>query len=453
MTTGRKPILHGRDHAPGGADPVPGCGCCPDTSPCVDYADRVSGYAGDVPDSLLGYWRLGESASPYADTSGHSYGPANAAQTTTGAGSSTPLGHPAGALPPAQDDGAVEWTVTAQNLVLATGDPPPYRFNLPHANETMSVSAWVYPHASGTTFRGQVIGAWASDFFGPCGWVLSLNWPSRAAVFTRTSAGSPKHTTQVTTSSLPANAWAFLLATFDGPTGVMNIYVNGTLAATTTDPTPPTLPTFNNGCYIGNDTAGGASFYGALDEITVWSVVLTPDQGSALYASGLPCATGAAGQVLTVDGAGGTSWQYPVDVNGAGYDEIVTGAGLTATDNGDHTVTLAASGGSPGGPAGGDLAGTYPNPTIAAGAVTSAKILDGTIADADINASAAIAPTKLSHPGGTTSFLRGDGTWAAPASDPAADTKVWLPLSTTVGGDDVLVYDASHQLIPTLTPL
>ena len=45
--------------------------------------------------------------------------------------------------------------------------------------------------------------------------------------------------------------------------------------------------------------------------------------------------------------------------------------------------------------------------------VTSAKIVDGAIVDADINASAAVAVSKLNISGSATSanFLRGDSSW------------------------------------------
>jgi len=327
-------LMHGRDHCPGGADPIP---CFPAAPMSGDFVDAILTTA-----DVIGYWRLGDGASPYDDISGAA--PA-APMVDVGTGTAIVNIDP-GALAAAFDDGAVQFTsATGASHYLAAqntwGTGSSNRFELAQ-NDTNTLGftalGWIKPTASTNTFTGSVLGYRYESTSWSAGWMLAVEWPLRKLFYYRgDGAGGTSYAgTRLDGVVLPADVWSFVAVT-SLPGGNDVIYVNGAVAATAAHVAATT--SFNQSPYIGFAHLLHAAqvLYGAVDETAIFKRALTATEIADLWRSGQVDTGGA---VIISDGTGG--WTSGQVGTAAIADDAVTAAQIAANAVGPSELAATA---------------------------------------------------------------------------------------------------------------
>lgn len=275
------PRMHGITHVHGGPDPAmiaweaTGGGS-------LSFPDTVFELAGIH--TLLGYWRLNEGASPYADTSGHNPGdPATMVRTAL----SVPMAQAFTPAAVAEDTSAVAFNADGTaggfgDYLSASTLAEASRFAFT-GTAPFTVVAWVRPAAGAATSLGGVVDWFRVPSGVTHGWMLGVNQPAQTPHFRRlagiATGGTPP---TVTGPAISAGAWHLLAAVYNST--AMLLYIDGVLAGTVADTSglsatgnPPQIG-------IGQDTSTTAQwFYGAVAEVSVWASALTAAEILSLY--------------------------------------------------------------------------------------------------------------------------------------------------------------------------
>lgn len=299
---------------------------------------------------LRAYWRLGEGASPYADTSGYGTPIPMIRQDRT---TDMTQDYNPGALD-VDDDGAVAFNYGGD--FFGGGWPGDYLGNDSvdqtklqcQGTDPFTLVAWIKPFAGGAAGMqlAGIAGTYHYDtgITAYAGYALDYDGSTHIVTFRRT-----KHPTYDTVSgpTLTPNEWTFVVGVFTGTE--LRLYFNGVLVGSA--PSTASMLYANHSFYIGNSSQGSGTgvgsavqFYGAIDEVALWARALTLSEIELLYAGTSPDN----GMPIVPDGEGG------VTVGQVGTGGIEDGAVTT--------------------------------PLLADGSVTAAKVADDVATQAELDA-------------------------------------------------------------------
>jgi hypothetical protein len=208
-----------------------------------------------------------------------------------------------------------------------------------------TVGIWVNRNTTAST---NVMGQGNPSRGTGTGWIINIQSPTTGAGnrVGFSMMGTPTGGVN-STNPLLAGVWAFITGVYDHTAATCKLYMDGLLQGTSSTfaVSPATAP-----LWIGQDgPTGGISvdvpqFVGSY--AFVIPSVLSGAQILEIYNSALLPAGADTGKALLATGLGGTEWDFAVEVDTVRYRGIELGTNLAGTDNGDHTVTIDAAGGS-----------------------------------------------------------------------------------------------------------
>jgi len=152
----------------------------------------------------------------------------------------------------------------------------------------ISVSAWINPTNYGSSGQGAaIVHRYQFGYSNPSGEVFRLMLSQDNLGYIKPEISTVSQTTLFNADSIiPLNTWSFVMFSFDGNS--LKTFVNGLLAATTTDTSFLLNVSGNSGLSIGiSDQANGLwyAFSGKIDDIGIWNRALTQAEITDLYTS------------------------------------------------------------------------------------------------------------------------------------------------------------------------
>ncbi len=246
----------------------------------------------DSPDILKGYWRLNSNATDYSGWGNDGTWAGDEAYGTA------PWGQTVGEFGGGDDYVDINATVVS--------------------NSAFTITAWIKSDTAGTA--QAIVGQWASgesgrmDFLKRATNILSLYFGGAEIV-----AGS---------TTISANVWYFVIATYDGSTAT--IYINGAYENSAS---------YSSGVsqtdtIIGNyDEFGSEFFNGQIAEVRIYNIALTADEIQTLYQLNLPDYSPVSQPIDTIPDVSDST------LKGAWLSKAVVGGKDLSSNNNDGTAT------------------------------------------------------------------------------------------------------------------